>query len=699
MRKFVFIVLLLPLWSFSQFFSPIYPNSVTKNNLKLEYDFLKSASFSGSGTAVYNRKGSSPTGTLNGSPTYFSDPGYMRFNGSSQYLTFGDISTFYSTVSSSTRSGVFTISFWFNPKSLNGVVLSDLGQSLINSSYHTSDIEMVNGYLKFSVWPKNAIISTATAISLNNWYFVSLVYDGANLKAFLNGDLVGSATYGRDGPHMSSLTTAQYFSIAATDGTNMGSGAYGNFLLSNFKFYAIGLSQKEIYQQYLDEKSRYDLVLFLDANNNYLSYPGSGTTWNDISGAAKTATNASSVAYKSGGGGMMYYSGATTAYTDFSFDLGTASTITAEMWVFPTTFSNSMFFGFNMYDVWANGGALGFNSAVGDQYGLTATQVTNLGLLYNWKHYVFVMNAGNYLLNKIYINGVNQPLSQIQGAQSASSVNFNGGVGRIGTWLANSGFMQTMYLSKFKIYKRELTQQEITNNYNNSIPNFTADGLTEATASTSAYQIKQDFPNATDGFYWIKNPNFNNGNPVKIYADMTTDGGGWTLILKNSSNSVWTYASSIEYNTQNPFTSTADVESKTTSSYSIIGWADYIKKSASGFQYMIDAGTRKSFGGIWKANGNYSFTNTNNTQTNVTLNTKFGTWNYVTGNNGMAQRMPWRSTVVGSGTGYLTLSDGSGNWWGTLVSNNQYYSPSPWISDGGGGTANANPGIIWYWVR
>jgi hypothetical protein len=47
----------------------------------------------------------------------------------------------------------------------------------------------------------------------------------------------------------------------------------------------------------------------------------------------------------------------------------------------------------------------------------------------------------------------------------------------------------------------------------------------------------------------------------------------------------------------------------------------------------------------------------------------------------------------------LTLSSGTGNWWGTMISNNSTYAPSPWISDAGGGTVNYNPGIIWYWVR
>lgn len=265
-----------------------------------------------------------------------------------------------------------------------------------------------------------------------------------------------------------------------------------------------------------------------------------------------------------------------------------------------------------------------------------------------------------------------------------------------GTNLGNGGY-GNFKLNAFHYYNRALSPNEVLLNYNSTT--LAPDGLTPATASSSANEIKRNYPNAPDGFYWIKNANINSGNPFKIYADMTTDGGGWTLIMKNSTNSGWTYATAISTNTGMPFTTNAEVISTSTANYSIIGWADYIKKGASGFQYMIDATTRNSFGGIWTANGNYSFVKTDNTQTDVTLNTKFGNWNYVS-ENGIMQRMPWYSTSAGGGCGIITTDDGSGNWWGTILTRSDCgWAPTPWIENAGGGTPNPHPGIMWYWVR
>jgi len=58
-----------------------------------------------------------------------------------------------------------------------------------------------------------------------------------------------------------------------------------------------------------------------------------------------------------------------------------------------------------------------------------------------------------------------------------------------------------------------------------SIPG--GNGLTAATAGTSAYQIKTEYPSSVDGFYYIKG---DGGAAVLVYCDMTQDGGGWMLI-------------------------------------------------------------------------------------------------------------------------------------------------------------------------
>lgn len=438
-------------------------------------------------------------------------------------------------------------------------------------------------------------------------------------------------------------------------------------------------------------KIRYEM-----ANPN--SYGGTGTTITDLMGNSN-ATSYNTPNFSNSGIKNMAFVGASSHYLLTDTGIPTTNQQSIFMWVYPT--GNGVLLdelgGASLnYSGWHDSqieivGGNQIYFGIWNYAGFPANKVSSVITLNTW-HYVGYTYDGTTL--KAYIDG-----AQVASSNCTRSIpaNIYFGIGAQDTTYMLDGGYGDFKLNAFHYYNRALSLNEVKLNYVAS--QLAPNGLTSDMASTSAYQIKQDYPDSTDGFYWIKNANINSGVPFKIYADMTTNGGGWTLIMKNSSNTGWTYANSIALNTGMPFTTNSNVISTATANYSIIGWADYIKKSASGFQYMIDATNRGSSGGIWTANGTYSFTNTDNTQTNLTLNTKFGDWNYVTNNMGMEERMPWRSQTVGSGAGFLTLSDGVGYWWGTLIANNNNYSPSPWIYDGGGGTSNPNPGIIWYWVR
>jgi hypothetical protein len=205
------------------------------------------------------------------------------------------------------------------------------------------------------------------------------------------------------------------------------------------------------------------LSLYTDAVNTR-SYVGSGTTVNGlVSGIGLTLVNGVGFGTTST---KYFILDGTNDNIPFNIpNVGT--TLSIEMWARINSFSNGMPFGFDRYDVWANGGRLGFNTAASDIYGLTSTQVTNLGLLSQWKHYVFEMRTDvSYSNNKIYINGQNQSLSQVAGTENASLRNFNSGNGRISSWLFSDVFFIAMDLAQFRVYKRALTSQEIVQNYN-----------------------------------------------------------------------------------------------------------------------------------------------------------------------------------------------------------------------------------------
>ena len=206
------------------------------------------------------------------------------------------------------------------------------------------------------------------------------------------------------------------------------------------------------------------LVLNLDAGNSS-SYPGSGSTWTDLSDNLNDGTLYGGVGFDSDYGGSLSFDGSNDYADFFAPSLGTTTTV--EMWVnLGASYSDKMFFGWLRYDVFCGSGNLGYNTANADVYGISSATVSSLGLVNNWKHYVFEMRSDvSYTNNKIYINTISQTLSQQLTSENAANRTFNSGNGRIAGWRFDTNYPIPMNCSSFRVYNRALTASEIQQNF------------------------------------------------------------------------------------------------------------------------------------------------------------------------------------------------------------------------------------------
>jgi hypothetical protein len=234
------------------------------------------------------------------------------------------------------------------------------------------------------------------------------------------------------------------------------------------------------------------LVIHYDGLNPR-SYPGSGIVWNDLTPYANNGDlddGNNPVTIQNG------YASFTDIDNDRYVDLAgigeinnTTEYVTLDMWIKlkgPTDvvgIEKGYIFGWNAYSIQAryNYGLLekfGFTTNSNDIYGLEDPTLASLNLLNNWNHYSFVMcDYGHFSIartnQKIYINGTNQSISSVTPSAGESTTfrvfTYNPtSVARFPGCRFNNGniVLLNMDVALVKIYNRELTQDEVTQNFN-----------------------------------------------------------------------------------------------------------------------------------------------------------------------------------------------------------------------------------------
>jgi hypothetical protein len=269
------------------------------------------------------------------------------------------------------------------------------------------------------------------------------------------------------------------------------------------------------------------------------SYSGTGTSLVDLTGNGNNMILVSSPSFINANGGIFSLNGSSNSIQSVTISpIVLTAKRTVGIWVYPRSFTsysgNAIFATGNtsyntaMFGIFPNGDGtnnLSFWGHYSDYYsGLKIN-------LYDW-NFLAVTYDGNGVI-KTHVNGVTETANR----------NLNTYDSKIDLFLKTNG-----NFGELMMYDRDLSSSDLEYIYNRTKSKYPApDGLSSATAASSAKAIKAAYPTATDGVYWIDLPTV---GPKQIYClmDSKYDGGGWMMAMKTATSSTtFNYASTYWY--------------------------------------------------------------------------------------------------------------------------------------------------------
>jgi len=220
------------------------------NGLVLNVAMNKLESYTGGSTITDLTRTETTAGTLIGSPSYTTgNNGYLKFNGSSQYITFPGTSSLGLDAQSKTMTA------WISPTSYptSPVCLVDKENGSTGWGF------WINSSGKLWYWPQannDAIDNGALSLTTNTWNHATIVWNNStNVASFYyNGAL--SSSVNSSGGEVASLTTVPLYIAWWGRG---GTGEYFAGNIGEIQLYNRTLSSGEILNNYNAGASRYGL--------------------------------------------------------------------------------------------------------------------------------------------------------------------------------------------------------------------------------------------------------------------------------------------------------------------------------------------------------------------------------------------------------------------------------------------------------
>ena len=296
----------------------------------------------------------------------------------------------------------------------------------------------------------------------DEWHHIFVVIDSLVCSLYVNGviqtgDFTFSSSFDDTGDIKLGVLDTSYF----------------NGYIQLPMIYNEPLTSVEVLQNFNAFKSRYNLsglnvvtdklVLYVDAANT-ICYPGTGTTYNDLSGNGNDGTLVNGVGFSTRAGGTFEFDGDNNYMNAGNGEtLDIVSGITLEAWVNPNSWDIHYPIFMRKLDNYRLGlqgigdGQVYFRLIIdGVIKSAGSTSVVEIG---EWAHVVGTYD-GAYLT--IYINGApnGTPLS------APGTIDINGSPLVLGAYSTAADYPFDGDIANMRVYDKALSQEEITQNFN-----------------------------------------------------------------------------------------------------------------------------------------------------------------------------------------------------------------------------------------